>query len=179
MNRQQLRTPTGIDELAAQRAVFNLLEIAGKGVDIRQVVRDCVSHLCRCDANGRVDVEAKLLALHGITNELESASFAIWSDYSDARMELDDKPEARKALTSGGAGHSERETIPPCASLAALPPSVVAHLVRGPKAADRRALDRMRADGDGELADMLAQAAGVPLAILGNGEYANEIGGEG
>lgn len=47
-------------------------------------------------------------------------------------------------------------------------------------ASDRRALARMRADGENELASALAaevSGKGLPLVRLGQGEYTSDIGG--
>jgi len=145
VNRTQLKSPTGNHETLALRAVFMLLEVAGSGVDIREVVRDVINGECQRDKAGAVDMHEKIKATANMLCDAGDELVDLWGNYIDAGYEL----------TDTGAGHSD-EVAPHCSSLAALPPAVRSHVQR---AHDRKVLAKV-AQHDPELADMLASEIG-------------------
>lgn len=185
----------------AVRLLAQLLTLASdakRPINPEFVVQSLTCDLARTDPTGAVNLEETLDRFGAVMSTLAAEIGERVYDMNDARHDLQDWRHERYKLSlpSRGAGHGDIGAVPLPDSLAALPPPVRAHVLarygRELRGSDARALDRMRADGDGELAEAMqaeindrgviaaenGSAAGLPLAVLGNGEYATEIGGE-
>jgi hypothetical protein len=125
MNRTQLHNPTQADQATLEQAVRLLVGSIGKDADPVSAVRSVFSTICMNDTNANCDVAMTLRALDDAAFAIQNEAHQLWDAYTDAAFELQDNPEILSHLRGKGAGHSE---VP--ASLAALPPQCVSHVVR-------------------------------------------------
>lgn len=195
-------SPKQADQATMERAIRLLVGSIGKDADPRSAIRNVLNNACMNDTDAEISVHKLTMGLREILSALADEALTLNLDYGLADHELWRNPQILSHLR-GGAGHSE--SIP--SSLAALPPACVSHVIRkNQSAADSKALARMRADGNGNLAQALqaevadtnaiasenadaasnvlvveqaiADSKAQPLVRLGNKGYETEFGGE-
>ena len=210
MNRQQLHNPKLVDQKTIERGIDLIISALNKGIDPKLAVEACMIRLCDHDQRGARDLWKILGDTSKMLSDLMDEVDRLRHRYEQADFELSDNPIFLSLCDpSGAAGASDGgfPSLPP--SFDSLPPAIRGHCVRRHSVVDRanrKALDRMRFDGEYTLAQALedelndrnaiasenadaasnclvveqaiADSKPLPLVSLGQGEYRREIGGE-
>ena len=176
MNRTQLHNPNTVGQKTIERAVYHLIDSGSQPTDPAKALLSVVIRACDNDRNAKRDIPAILRDLSTKLSSLMDEADRVGHAYQESLFDLKDNPEILSHLRGEGAGHSE---VP--ASLAALPPACVAHVLKrherskwmgklnSPEVIERTEMEHIARE-------MVDEA--LPLAVLGQGEYRREIGGE-
>ncbi|MBO6739005.1 MAG: hypothetical protein JJ916_04010 [Phycisphaerales bacterium] len=205
-------SPKQIDQSELEKAIKVILDAPAKGTDPKAALRSVLIRKCDHDQNARLDVPEFLSGLSKTLGCLMDEADRLGNCYTDGGFELTDNPGSlslfRTHLEAGaGSNGGGCSSLP--SSLAGLPPAIGRHMLTRWETVDRatrKALDRMRFDGEytlaqaleEELADMnaiasenadaasnvlvveqaIADSKAQPLVRLGNKGYETEFGGE-
>lgn len=201
INRTTLKNPTARTQATLEHAITLLVGCIGKDADPESAVRAVIERIAHGDTHGQLHMGKMADGLHNLTASISAEANDLWANYGDAEYHLRDNPDSLSLCDAVGGAVGDRAP-----SLGRLPPAVRAHLGRrhrGMSTEDRKAIDKIAADGEPELADALdgwvrdrnavaaenASAASnanaiadqetgrVPLCILGpGGDYTTQIG---
>ena len=160
MNRQQLHNPKLVDQKTIERGIDLIISALNKGIDPKLAVEACMIRLCDHDQRGARDLWKILGDTSKMLSDLMDEVDRLRHRYEEADFELSDNPIFLSLCDpkSGAAGASDGgfPSLPP--SFDSLPPAIRGHCVRRHSVVDRanrKALDRMRFDGEYTLAQAL------------------------